>query len=171
MTEENRVAPTPDVSPKSGVPTWIKLLLGVSLALNLAIAGTVVGFAVRGGKDGSFGRPPVRELSFGPFSDALTRDQRRQLLRGFMEKGPRGHEIGDQIRQEYFGIVSALKQVPFDPAQLNEAVAAQSQKMTERLDLGRQALVDLISGMSPDERAAFIDRLEHALSRGKNDRK
>lgn len=168
MTEEKPDAPAIEPRPKTGAPTWMKILLAVSLAMNLGIAGTVAGFAIRGGKDGDFGRPPVRETSFGPFSDALTRDQRRELLRGFMEKGPRGPELKEQIRQEYDGVITALKKEPFDASLLDQAVVQQGQKMIERLNVGRQALVDLVRSMSPEERKEFVQRLENAISHGKH---
>ncbi|MFN3723808.1 MAG: periplasmic heavy metal sensor [Paracoccaceae bacterium] len=143
-----------------------KILLAVSLALNLAVAGTVVGFALRHHDPGRSSPPVVRDLNFGPFTEALTRDQRRAMLRGFSEKGPGLREMRAQMRGDIDAVLGALRASPFDPAVFQSAVEAQGQRVTARAESGRDALVALVLQMSDPERAIFVERLEKALSRG-----
>ena len=155
----------PPVPPKSA-GRGLKLLLAVSLALNLAVAGTVAGMALRVHDPD---RPPpaaVRDLNFGPFTEALTRDQRRAMLRGFAEQGPGLREMRTQMRADFDAVLTALRATPFDAAAFRAAVESQNSRVTARAEAGRDALVGLVLQMSDPERAAFLDRLEQALERG-----
>ena len=75
----NDVPPTPAPAPalsKSG--RGLRIALAISVALNLAIAGLVAGAVLRNHAPG--GREDVaRELGFGPFTEALSREDRRAL--------------------------------------------------------------------------------------------
>ena len=55
---------------------------------------------------------------------------------------------------------------PFDPAALKAALAALEARNAERLELGRTLIETRLIEMSPEERAAFADRLEKGLRRG-----
>lgn len=155
----------PAASPRSA-GRGLKLLLAVSLALNLAVAGTVAGFALRGHDPDH--RPPaaVRDFSFGPFTEALTRDQRRAMLRGFAEQGPGLREMRSQMRADLATVLAALRATPFDAEAFRTAVESQHARITARAGAGRDALVGLVLQMSDPERAAFVARLEQALERG-----
>ena len=142
----------------------IKVVLALSLALNLAVAGMVAGAFLKSGGPAGMRHHAVRDLNFGPFTDALTRDQRRAMLRNFTAQGPGLRDMRAQMRADYDAVVAAVTGQPFDAAALEAAFAAQSDRLSSRLDTGRKALVDLISGMSDAERAAFAERLERALS-------
>lgn len=144
----------------------LKLLLAVSLALNLAVAGIFAGVALRGHDPD---RPPpaaVRDLTFGPFTEALTREQRRAMLRGFAERGPGLREMRAQMRTDFDAVLAALRATPFDAAAFQAAVAQQNTRFTARAESGREALVGLVLQMSDPERAAFLERLEQVLDRG-----
>lgn len=155
----------PPVPPKT-VGRGLKLLLAVSLALNLAIAGTFAGVALRGHDPERRPPPAVRDLTFGPFTDALTREQRRDMLRGFAERGPGLREMRAQMRADFDMVLTALRATPFDAAAFRAAVESQNSRITARAEAGRDALVGLVLQMSDAERAAFLDRLEQALERG-----
>ncbi|WP_103333929.1 periplasmic heavy metal sensor [Pseudotabrizicola formosa] len=143
----------------------LKLLLAVSLALNLAVLGTFAGVALRGHDPDR--RPPaaVRDLSFGPFTEALTRDQRRAMLRSLSERGPGLREMRAQMRADFDDVLATLRATPFDAGAFQAAVARQNSRFSARAEAGRDALVALVLQMSDPERAAFLDRLEQALDR------
>ena len=69
-----------DKTPQASRPgrLW-KIVLVVSLALNLAVAGLVIGAAIKG----RFGDGPPRsfDLGAGPISRALEPEERRQIMR------------------------------------------------------------------------------------------
>lgn len=166
MTDQPPFAPQSTASAGRG----LKLLLAVSLALNLAVAGTLAGTALRGHDPDH--RPPsaVRDLSFGPFTEALTREQRRAMLQGFADRGPGLRAARAQIRADFDAVLAALRATPFDAAAFQMAVEAQSSRITTRAEAGRDALVGLVVQMSEADRAAFLQRLEAALDRGSRKR-
>lgn len=154
--------PTPSSGRRS--PRWVKIALAVSLALNLAVAGIVAGIALRGDE----GRPrpmAVRDLSFGPFTDALTRDQRRAMLRSFAEDGPGLRETRAQMRSDFNAVLDSLRATPFDPAAFRTAMDGQSARIAARAEAGRNAFVSLVLEMSDADRAAFVARLEDSVKR------
>ena len=157
--------PTPARSVTKAPGRGIKILLAVSLALNLAVVGTVAGVALRGHDDMRPSRMAVRDLHFGPFTDALTRDQRRAMLRDFVEKGPGLREMRTQMRGDFNAVLAALRATPFDPATFRAVVESQSDRIAARAEAGRDALVTLVLQMSDADRAAFVQRLESALAR------
>ncbi|RGP37227.1 periplasmic heavy metal sensor [Pseudotabrizicola alkalilacus] len=155
-------ANTPSAKPPG---RGLKILLAVSLALNLAVVGTVAGMALRF-HDADRPHPPtVRDLSFGPFTEALTRDQRRAMLRGFAEKGPGLREMRAQMRGDFDAVLTALRATPFEPQAFRSAVSTQSSRIAARAEAGRDALVTLVLQMSDADRAAFVERLEKLLDR------
>ncbi|MDP2080469.1 MAG: periplasmic heavy metal sensor [Pseudotabrizicola sp.] len=164
MTEPPPISPAKSTGKSTG--RGVKILLAVSLALNLAVAGTVAGMALRWQDAGRSAPSAVRDLNFGPFTEALTRDQRRAMLRGFVENGPGLREMRAQMRGDFDAVLAALRASPFDPVAFQAAVETQSRRMASRAEGGRDALVTLVVQMSETERAVFVERLEKSLARG-----
>lgn len=147
-----------DVKAKNG--RAVRIVLVVSLALNLAVAGLVVGsFA-----SGRMGEGPPRsfDLGIGAMARALTPEDRRQIgtqlrrARPMGEFNPRG-----QVEQ----LIDALRADPFDPDALQAAVAEQAQRTALVQTAAQDVVVDHIAAMSDADRAAFADRLVNELSR------
>jgi uncharacterized membrane protein len=161
------VSPTPPApnTPARRGGRGLKLLLAVSLALNLAVAGIVAGMALRGHSDGRGGPVMSRDLAIGPFSEALTRDQRHALLRSFALGRPDVREIRAEMRADFDAILAALRSEPFDAAAFRAAVEGQNGRMAERAEAARLALVTVVEQMSDAERAAFVDKLEASVAR------
>lgn len=150
--------------PPSGAPRWMKVLLAVSLALNLGVLGLVGGAALRGA--GDRGRPDVRDIGFGPFSDALSPQDRQELRRAFLRDGGNPREMRRLMRSEVGTLLQVLRTEPLQEAELRAAFSQFQQSGQERLDLGQRLLADRIIAMSPDDRARFADRLEEVMARG-----
>ena len=138
--------------------TWIKVLLAVSLALNLAVAGLAVGAWMRGGPKGM-----PRDLSFGPFSEALSTDDRRAMRRELMVRAPEFRAGRDAAQAEFATLVEALRAQPLDPGALDAALAAIETRNADRLEMGRSLIEARLIEMSDAERQAFADRLEAKL--------
>jgi uncharacterized membrane protein len=142
----------------------MKVLLAVSLALNLGVLGLVGGAALRGA--GDRGRPDVRDIGFGPFSDALSPQDRQELRRAFLRDGGNPREMRRLMRSEVGTLLQVLRTEPLQEAELRAAFSQFQQSGQERLDLGQRLLADRIIAMSPDDRARFADRLEEVMARG-----
>lgn len=146
--------------PRSG--RGLKIALGLSLALNLAVIGTVAGALLR---DGGPGRMP-RELGLGPFTEAFSPKDRQAMRQAFMSHaGEMGgmRAMRDEQRADQQALIAALRATPFDPAAFQAAVNAQGKRITDRIALGQTLMAERILAMTPDERAAFADRLEHMM--------
>ncbi len=166
------IAPTPSgasVPPLGSPPAvpagrWMRLALILSLAVNLAIAGLVAGAMFH--KGGSMhARMPTRDVGFGPFTEALSKDDRTALRRAFIAASPDLRDGQLARRANVAEVLALLRVSPFDASALQDAFDQQSERTAERLKLGQDLIFDLIVGMSDDARLAFSDRLEQSLSR------
>lgn len=153
---------TPAGPPRKATSGWIKLLLFVSLALNLAVAGLAIGAVLR--HDGMRDRGAMRSDQFGgPYTGALSRDDRRAIWREMRAMQAEGRPTRADIRADFDAVVQALRAEPFDPAAVEIIVERQFQAGLERQQIGQDLLLRRIAQMSRAERAAFAERLETRL--------
>lgn len=153
----------PLTPPPARSPLWMRILLALSLTLNLAVLGIVAGALLR---DHDERRPmPVRDLGFGAFDDALSPDDRRELRRAFMDEGPDFRGARRAMRQDFAAILTALRADPFDPAALQTVLDRQNARGAEMLAFGQKLLSERVAAMDPAARLAFADRLEESLTR------
>ena len=166
MTEPDSATQTvaPPVPPPKG-PRWIRAALVASVALNLAVAGLVLGAWLGDGP--RKGMP--RDLSFGPFSEALSDTDRRALRKDLMGRAGEFRTSRDAARAEFETLLATLRADPFDPAAMTTALTAIETRNAERLELGRSLIETRLIEMSVEERMAFADRLEKGLRRGGKD--
>lgn len=150
---------TPPPSPPP-MRTWIKLLLGVSLALNLAVIGLVAGAMLRfGGADGM--HAPPRSLGASLYRELPPKA--RRALRDDLAPGPDGG-LPDHAAQTR-RLTEVLRSEPFDPDAAAATLTAHSAAQAERLTRMQDAWLVRVTAMSAAERAAYADRLEEALTR------
>jgi len=156
--------PTPPEPPaRTRAPRWMRIVLVISLALNLAVLGMVAGLALRAPSRGAM-ELGARDLGYAPFVFALDRDQRRALGQE-LRRAPGLRADRDERRALYLDILAALRAEPYDPAALEQALLAQRQAISRRQVAGAQALMARIDAMPSAERAAYADRLEEILTR------
>jgi uncharacterized membrane protein len=142
----------------------LKWLLVGSLALNLLVGGLVIGAVIKGPPPGNHG-DMVRDMGFGIFDQALTREDRAHLREAFRKAAPARGDMQRMLRADVDAMMAALRAVPFDPAALDGALALQRQRIDQRMTLGQRLVRDRLLTMTEAERAGFADRLEAALSR------
>ncbi len=163
--------PTDPASPigpggPSGAPRrgWITVVLFISLALNLAVAGLAIGAALR--HDDIRDRASVRSDPFGgPYTGALSREDRRAIWREMRAMHAEGRPARADIRADFDAVVQALRAEPYDPATVQIIVERQFQAGLERQQIGQELLLQRIARMDATARAAFADRLEERLER------
>lgn len=145
-------------------PRWMRIVLVASLALNLAGIGIVTGAVLGHSK-----RPPrpvvVNELGFGPYTDALSSEDRRALRSAFVERAPDFRELRRLMRDDFERLLTILRSDPYDPAAAAEVVTAQRDRARRGFDLGHELLLERLQAMRPEERAEFADRLEEVMAR------
>jgi uncharacterized membrane protein len=151
-------SPTP-VAPRTS--RWVKISLAVSVALNLAVAGLALGAWLSDGPR----RGMPRDISFGPFSEALSENDRRALRKALSERAEEFRTSRRATQGAFKALLAALRNEPFDVAATQAALVEIETGTNERLALGRSLIEDRISAMSSAERMAFADRLEKRLFR------
>jgi uncharacterized membrane protein len=109
MTEPTPLSTAPQ---PAGTRRGLKIALAVSVALNLAVAGLVAGAWVKGGP----GHVMPRDLSFGPFSEALNAEDRRALRKALLDRAPGFRDARKAAQAEFTALLAALRASPFDPA-------------------------------------------------------
>jgi len=159
MSDQNSTRPV------SATPRGVKIALALSVALNLAVAGLAVGAWLGDGPH----RGMPRDMSFGPFSEALDSDDRRALRKALLARLGEFRGQREAARAEFQALLTALRADPFEAEALKTALAALEARNAERLDLGRSLIEARLIEMTPEERAAFADRLEKGLKRGRKD--
>lgn len=137
-----------------------RILLPLSLGLNLLVLGVVAGAAFHGPD----GRPPrAVDLSLGPLTRALPEDDRRaigaeirqQIRRGALTPGSRAGR-SDELRS----LLDALRTEPFEASAISAHLAAQRTRAQSWGDAAERALLARLAAMTPAQRSAFADRLE-----------
>jgi uncharacterized membrane protein len=145
----------------------LRIALAVSVALNLGILGMLAGAYFNHGDSGGRGGD-FRDIGFGPFTEALSREDRDALRKAFIAKMPDIREARRAMRQNQQDLLAALRAEPFDQSQLETVLAAQSDRAGAQLATGQALLKDLLIQMSPEARLGFADRLEERLSHGRD---
>lgn len=151
-------------SPPSGTPVWVKIVLGVSLALNLLIAGIVAGALMRfGGGD----HPRSRVNYALPYVQALPASDRRAVMRAIRREGREGGQSGHEARKSlYEDMLAALRADPFDPETAEQLLERQARASARIQSLARTVWLERVAMMSAEERQAYADRIEATLRRG-----
>jgi len=148
----------------------MKIVLFISLALNLLVVGLVVG-AMLGDPRERDRNPALRDIGFGPFVAALPLKDQNDLGRAMERQAGAFRENRTKMRASFEAILAALRTDPFDADAFRQIVTDQQAGIMERQVLGRTLLLERITGMDASERAEYADALDKALRRGPRDRK
>jgi uncharacterized membrane protein len=172
MTETDTIDTPPAANPNGKAPAgwgWgMRLVLVASLGLNLVVVGLVAGAVINHiGRDGP---PIVRDLGFGPYSEALSRDDRIALMRSFARESGGFRAMRREAQAAFGDLLVQLRAEPFDPAAFEALMQKQEARAAARLVLGQRLLIERIEGMSAAERQAFAERLQEALTRHDRER-
>jgi uncharacterized membrane protein len=164
-----------DAQPGKAVPsrtaTWVKVVLVLSLGLNLAVLGVIAGaWLSPDGPRQTRIDTAARDLGATPFVRALDPEDRRALFQAMRREAEPLRQNRDELRLRFEALLGALRADPFDPSEVQSLLALQRGAATERQMIGERLLVDQLAAMSPEARDAFADRLEDALRRGGRDR-
>ncbi|MBY5932029.1 periplasmic heavy metal sensor [Tateyamaria omphalii] len=149
-----------DTGVKRRCPLWVKVLLGASLAGNLAVAGLVGGMALRGGPLG--GKGPGMGYAM-PYVLALPHEDRRMVfstVRGDPDLPDRSAR-----RAAYRDMVALLKADTLDRVAVEAVLERQSQGVSDVQAVAQSAWLDIVTAMPAEERKAYAQRVEEVASR------
>jgi len=148
----------------------MRLLLVVSLAVNLLVAGMVVGrfvAAERGDerRGGTVARQ-LRDIGNVPYVMALSRADRAALAEALGGRRDVLRDNRERLRDRFEAVLSVLRAEPFQPDALRTLLNEQRATLLERQQLGEDLLIARLILMTPAERADYAERLDKSLRRG-----
>lgn len=163
MTGPNPEIPAPPAAPRPGAPLWMRVTLVISLALNLLIAGAVLGGIA--GHRGRVAAGMPRDAASAIYLGALPEEGRARLTEHFRRTAPPLSERRAAFRSELAATLELLRAEPFDAEAFAARISHQRSLMDERAQAGDALFVDLLARATPEERRAYADRLETMLRR------
>jgi uncharacterized membrane protein len=143
-------------APRTGRGVRIALIL--SLTLNLLVLGIVGGSILAHGWRDDPRR--VRDVGFGPYTEALSPEDREALRDGFMKSAPDFRKQREAARADVVRLADAIRAEPFDRAAVAAVMDDQAERIAERMHLGRGLLLDRLEAMGPEARMVLADRIE-----------
>lgn len=146
-------------SKPAGASKVMRIVLVLSLALNLAIAGLFIGSAASGRL--SDGPTPNFDIGLGPIGRALDSDERRDIRRHLMRDGAL-RQLNMRGRLE--NMIVVIQAEPYDPAVLQALMDDQLAKTGQLQGTVQDVLLQIIADMTPERRAAFAMELLENMS-------
>ncbi|MEO1779806.1 MAG: periplasmic heavy metal sensor [Pseudomonadota bacterium] len=160
-----------DATPARRSPLWMRLLLFGSLAINLLIAGLVLGaVSFRGGDSDRHQLRGVRDLAPIPFIVAMEKEDRRDLVARFREESRPHRPSRAETRQRLEAFLTAIRADDLDVAQITSLLEGERQRGKARQEAGQAVLIDYFQSLTLEERRVYADRLESILKRRLPDR-
>lgn len=154
-----------ETTEKPRMKRWLRVVLVLSLALNLIIVGLVAGAAMRFGHKGP--PPHVGEHPGSPILRALDHDDRREVGRS-IRKTYRAYAATAESEQSfYLKLADVIEADPLQPDALRDASAALDMRMSERRVIAQKAWMEKVLGMSADDRRAYAERMREAAENRK----
>jgi len=133
---------------------WTRILLVVSLALNLAVAGLVAGHVLGDGPDRQ--RPDSGLWRYGA---AMPEPHRRAMLRAMREDRPHWEAARAGLRESRARLAAALTAEPFDPGAVAAVLSAERALLGDLSERGGAILMAGVARMTAEERAAYAAAL------------
>lgn len=151
-----------DTAPAKPRRLW-RVVLALSLAMNLAVVGVVVGFGAR--EKGRGMSPRGFDMALGPIGRALDHDDRRAIGES-LRRNPALRGGGRaQARETVNSLVAVLRATPFVEDDLAAVVASVNERSDQVQNAARAALVQRITEMTDVERTALADRISNMRGR------
>lgn len=163
MTDKTPQQPTP---PKSGTSKRRRVLLVVSLSLNVLILMALVG-AHFAPEERRAGPPRVKDLGGSALFAALPAEEQEGFRASLREKIKSGKRPDRRaVRSLNEALLTALRAEPFDPFAVANAMEATEAARREQLLIGQEAFVAYLAKMTREQRQAMADTLEAQFQKG-----
>lgn len=142
---------------------WVKVLLVISLGLNMLVVGAIGGMMFSHKADGP--PPSLRDITYGPYSRALSREDRRKIAAAMRRDAGSFQQNLPKIRETYRALLAALQADDYDKATVHKLIQAQQEMGLKRQKIGLRLLLERLDLMTAEERQQFAHRLQRALRR------
>lgn len=158
--------PLPDPSTPPRRRRWLAPALFASLAVNLLVAGVLLGLVLPASDDPAGDRPRARvDMGGTAWLAALAPEDREALRAAWAARGSDLRGLRAERQAELAALAEVLRAADFDPEAATEALAREAERRAERQAVLHGLLVAHLSEMPAAERAAVADRLEAAAAR------
>ena len=152
-------------TPKKKRTAW-RIVLIVSLALNVMVAGVIIGGITSGKAPRNFG---AQNFAFGPAAEALSLSDRR-AVRDKLRDHPELRPLRPAERsQAVAAFLEALRSDPFDPSAVEALFEEQRTRASTSMAAVQSAMLERFVDMTAEERSAYADRLERGQHSGPRD--
>jgi uncharacterized membrane protein len=141
---------------------WERLLLVVSLGVNLLVAGAIVGGVATHERR----QPPPNDVSVGPFTEAFDKADRDALRKAVSNQSTSLREMKQALDADVARLVAALKAEPWDEAVVRAVMSGMRERLEARSEIGEALILARIEDMTVADRQAFAGRLEERMKRG-----
>ena len=150
-------------------PGWMKLLLILSLSVNVAIAGLVGGSAIRHWQHGAASGKWQNEPGLDRRQSRILRmvpDARREEARTILLARQDEYKAArETMRAAQQALVEAIRQEPLDPDRLAAALAERRAASGRMWGIGYEQMVNIVHRLNAAERAELAKRLEERTRR------
>lgn len=149
-------------------PGWMKALLVLSLALNLAVAGLIGGNALRKWDEPAYTAVKVepgldrRQTRILRMVPEAKQEQAKAILLSRRDELERARR---EMIEAHMAFIATLRQEPLDPAGLDEALARRHAASAGFFRIGVEQVVEIARALDAAERAALAERLEERTRR------
>jgi uncharacterized membrane protein len=150
-------------------PGWMKLLLILSLSVNVSVVGLFGGNAMRHWQGGPFSSRPQAESGLDRRQSRILRmvpdvrrDEAREILLTRQDEYKAARETMGMAQQ---ALVEAIRQDPLDPERLSSALAGRRAASGQMWSIGYEQMAEIASRLNAAERAEMADRLEERTRR------
>lgn len=150
---------------------WWTALLGLSLMLNLLIAGMYLGFGFSGNSADRIVRSSYVQMIPRKFLADLPRERRRELMRIVRSRAQDLRALRENSDASPLKLAAALEKETVDPVEIRAAVDAFTTGSESLAAAGGEIVMEIVGKLTPEERkllaAAIRDRAERQTRRKK----
>ncbi len=137
-----------------GMRRRTKILLGVSLGLNMLVIGAAGGLLFH-----NDGPDHFRDAAYGPYTRALSHNDRKVIGVALREEVGSFRQNLPKIRASYSELKSALTADVYDSELVHRLITEQQALGMKRYKIGQRLLLERLDAMSPQERQNFAKHL------------
>lgn len=139
-----------------------RVVLVLSLAMNVAVIGAVAGLAISGHAMND--RPQRIMFDFGPLERVLEPEDRRAIGRKMRNEAVRPFDRAE-MHGKMIDLAAALRADPFDAAAVSRELSAFRSRSERVQETAQNAFISHLVSMTPAARANLADKLENGARR------
>jgi len=145
---------------QKNTPKIWKIVLAVSLALNIVVICLIAGATIKNTKNDFRRISELNDLQIGSFYiRALNKDQRRELIRQILNQVNDNKKYPANLKVRKKEVIDVLSSTEFSQEKFEIVFKSHSEESIKRLELVQENFISLINTMSEDERLNYADRI------------